>query len=460
MPIVSLKHAQSDSQGPVPVHAATRTEDDLTHLSSLVLPRVLDRPNKPTKKNHLPELMETVVRNIESLDAKRAHINSMDAKSLVGLDIASRKRKFGMALDDQGQITPKPFYYPFEAKSRAFAASPSPEPPIIVDTCAEHVEDMLSFGTPSDRQSTNGTQTSNAEIRDEQMANRGQAIADTPPVSTTPAGSQSSTKEIDIPPNLYENAIRVAAQTLKLQDALLGVQTNTSLTPWHTRPNKDDSEVRAFNLFTSAQVNVLDGTPLNPNPNPRMEMAFQEERAPQNKLSGAMDKENRLNIGKQTRSSLGHDRQDHMEDKALNDPVMPHAKPRMETPKGAKPPASPKKPTRKARSNLGGGSMPPSPLNRYVLRSHPSHSRRTYNQVAHSNNHREPDDQEPMVIAESVPRFDSARVALDFASVESSPSPSQGIGVSLTTGHGNSQVIVLPLFDDYPHADVDAKVDA
>ncbi|CAE6450623.1 unnamed protein product [Rhizoctonia solani] len=461
-PIVSLKHAQSDSQGPIPVHAAARTEDDFIHLSTSVLPRVLDRPNKPTKQNRLPKLMETAVRNIESLDAKRAHINSIDTKSLVGLDIASRKRKFGMALDGQGQTTSKPFYYPFEAKPRAFTTSPSPEPPIVVDTCAEHIEDMLSFGTPSDRQSTNGTPTPNVhssgEIRDEQIANRSRAIADTPPLSTTPVGSQSSTKEIEIPPNLYENAFRVAAQTLKLQDALLGVQTNTSLAPWHTRPNKDDSEVRAFNLFTSTQVDVLDGTPLDPNP--RTEMSFREERNLLNELSGAMVKENRLGIGNQTRSSLGQDQQGQTEDKALNDPVMPHVNSRVETPKGTKPPPlPPKKPTRKAQSNLGRGSMPPSPLDRYVFRSRPSHSRRTYGQVAHSNNHRGPDDRELMVIAESVPRLDNARVTLDFASLESSPSPSQGFGVSLTTRH-DSRVIVLPLFDDRPQTDVDAEVDA
>lgn len=182
-------------------------------------------------------------------------------------------------------------------------------------------------------------------------------------------------------------------------------------------------------------------------------MSFREEQNLLNELSGAMVEENRLGIGNQTRSSLGQDQQGQTEDKALNNPVMPHVNSRVETPKGTKPPPlPPKKPTRKAQSNLGRGSMPPSPLDRYVFRSRPS-------QVAHSNNHRGPDDRELMVIAESVPRLDNARVALDFASLESSPSPSQGFGVSLTTRH-DSRVIVLPLFDDRPQTDVHAEVDA
>ncbi|KAG8764128.1 hypothetical protein FRC11_004616 [Ceratobasidium sp. 423] len=467
-PLVSFKHAQSDSQGAVPVHAVGT--DGIIHPSASIPPRVLDRPNKPTKQNRLPELMETAVRNIESLDAKRAHINSIDARSLAGLDIASRKRKYGAAPDGQGQVTSKPFYYLVGAKPRAFAAS-SPEPPVVVDTCAGYDEDMLSFGTPSDKQSANGTQAPilclNREVRDEQMADRRRTSADATPVSTTPAESQSSTKEIDIPPTLYEDSFRAAAQTLKLQDALLGVQTNTSLSPWHTRPTRpseNDSEIRAFNLFTPAQVNVLDGIPLDPEP--RTAITFQGERNPKIRLSAAPDEENRLDIGNQIRSSLGdlrdHNQQHGENDKASDLPVKPHGKPRMETPQGTKPPPpqAPRKRTGNNRNNFGRGSIPLGPLDRYVPRSHPGRSRRVSDPAPlpsdHSNAHGRLDHPEPIVAAKSVPSLGDSRATMDFGSVGSSPGSSQEIDVSLTTGDGQGdghhQTIGLQLFDDHPQA--------
>ncbi|CAE6515839.1 unnamed protein product [Rhizoctonia solani] len=470
-PLVSFRHAQSDSQGPAPVHAA-RTEDDVIHPSASVFPRILDRPNKPTKQNRLSELMETAVKNIESLDAKRAHINSMDARSLAGLDIASRKRKYGVAPDGQGQVTSKPFYYPAGAKPRAFAASPSPEPLLMVDTCAGYVEDMLSFGTPSDKQSANGTQApiiySNGEVRDEQVVDQHQTNVNIPPVSTTPMEPQSSTNETDIPPTLYEDAFREAARTLKLQDALLGVQINTSLSPWHTRPNEDDSEIRTFNLFTPAQVNVPDGISFDPEPRTAI-TAFQEEWSPRTRLSAALGKENRLDIGNQIGSNLKQDLHDHNQqhaggDRASDLPVKPHEKPRLETPQGTKPPPPqpPRKPTGKDRNNSGRGSIPLSPLDRCVLRSHPSRSRRISDPAAlpsdHSNAHERSDGVEPIVTAKSVPSLGDSR-AIDFASAGSSPSSSQEIGVSLTTrddqGDGHHRTIGLQLFDDHPQADLE-----
>ncbi|CAE6435239.1 unnamed protein product [Rhizoctonia solani] len=461
-PFVSLKHAQLDTRGPVPVHAVTGAENDPIHSSSSALPHIIDKPNKPTKQSRLPELVETAVRNIESLDAKRAHINSIDARTLAGLDVTSRKRKYGIALDGQDQVASKPFYYPMKARPRAFAASPSPEPHIIMDTCAEQVEDMLSFGTPSDRQSTNGTQAStihsNGQTQDEQTVERSQTMADAPPVSTMSAEPQSSTKEIEIPHTLYEDAFRAAAQTLKLQDALLGVQTNATLTPWITRSNKNDSEIRSFNLFAPAEVDILDGIP--PDPEPRMAVTFQRDHK-QNVSSGALDEENRLSVGNQTgnNSRQDHDRQ--AENSKVSDlPVRPHGKPRMGPPKGTKPPSTQIKPAGEIRTNSGRGSMALSPLDRYVLRSHPSHSRRTSDQVKlssdHSNVHGKANDREPIVTTRSASKLDSVRIALDFASAESSPSPSQEIGLSLTTGEGNSRTIGLQLFDDHSQANVEA----
>ncbi|CUA76061.1 hypothetical protein RSOLAG22IIIB_02068 [Rhizoctonia solani] len=431
------------------VHGATGTEADLIQSNISTLPRVIDKPNQPTKQNRLPELVETAVRNIESLDAKRAHINAIDPRSLAGLDIASRKRKYEMVLDDQ--VTSKPFYYPPAAKPRTFVASSSPEPPIIVDTCAEQVEDMLSFGSPSDKLSVNGTQPStirsSGQVRDEQTADQTQAVADAPPISTIPAEPQSSTKEIDIPLTLYEDAFRAAAQTLKLQDALLGVQTNVTLARWHT-PSENDSDIRAFNLFMPAEANTLDG--MSPDSEPRMTVTFQGDHSPKD---SAMDKENRPDIGNQARNSSTQDAENN---KTSDLPTKPHGKPRMETPIGTKPPPPPRKPTRKSQSNSGKKPMAPSPLDIYVLRSHPSHSRRTSDQVNlssnHSNVHGEADHREPIVTTQSAARMD---IALDFASAESSPSPSQGIGASLTTGNGNNRTIGLQLFDDHPQGNVE-----
>ncbi|KDN50521.1 hypothetical protein RSAG8_01019, partial [Rhizoctonia solani AG-8 WAC10335] len=193
-----------------------------------------------------------------------------------------------------------------------------------------------------------------------------------------------------------------------------------------------------------------------------MAVTFPEDRDLGNRLSDASDKKNRLDIGNQTRSNSRQNRDWQAENNKGSDlPVMPHAKHRMETPKGTKPPPPPKEPG-KIRSRSGRGSMVPSPLDRYVLRSHPSHSRRTSDQVKlwsdHSNVHGEPDDREPIVTTQSAAKLDRTRAALDFASVESSPSPSQEIGVSLATGDGNNRTIGLQLFDDDPHADV--EVDA
>ncbi|CAE7136750.1 unnamed protein product [Rhizoctonia solani] len=457
-PFVSLKHAQSSVRGTVPAHVATGTEDDLIRSSTSALPRALDQPNKPTKYNRLPDLVETAVRNIESLDTKRAHINSMDARGLAGLDIASRKRKYGIALNGQGQVASKAFYYPTEAKPRTFVASPSPEPRIIVDTCAEQVEDMLSFGTPSDEQSTNSTQTftihSNGQTRDE-------PTADAPPVSTKPAEPQASTKEIDIPPTLYEDARRVAAQTLKLQDGLLGLQSNVSLIPWRTQPTEDDSEILTFNLFMPAPANT-GGIP--PDPEPRIKALSQQGQDSTHSHSGAPDKAHGLNIGNQTGNNSRRDRNQHAEkNKASDLPVRPHGKHRMETPQGTKPspPLPPRKLTEKTRTNSGRGSMAPNPLDRYVLRSHPSHPRRASDQVKlfsdHSNVHRKPDDREPTGTTQSAPKLDSSHAIFDFASAESSPSPSQEIGVSMTTSDDNNRKIGLQLFDDDPRAGVEVE---
>lgn len=351
-------------------------------------------------------------------------------------------------------------------KPRTFAASPSPEPPIIVDTWAEQVEYMLSisFGTPSDKQSI-GTQAStihsNGEIRDEET--------EAPPVSTLHAEPQSSTKEIgmstilcleptagnltilDIPPTLYEDAFRAAAQTLKLQDVLLGVQPNPTLTPWHTRSGENDSQVRAFNLFMPFEVNVLDG--ISPDPEPRMVVTFQGDYNAQN---SALDEENRLDNGNQTGNSSNHNRHT----KASDLPTKSHEKPRMETPKGTEPSPPPKKPTGKSRSKSGRGSTAPSLLDTYVLRSHPSHSQRTSDQVksssGHSNVHGKADGREPVVTTQPVPRMNISRAALDFASAESSPSPSQDMEISLTTGDGRNRIIGLQLFDDHAKVEADA----
>ncbi|CAE6492029.1 unnamed protein product, partial [Rhizoctonia solani] len=462
-PFVSLKHAQLDARGPVLVHAVTGAENNPIHSNSSVLPHVIDKPNKPTKQSRLPELVEAAVRNIESLDAKRAHINSIDARSLAGLDISSRKRKYGITLDGQGQVASKPFYYPIEARPRAFAVSPSPEPPIIVDTCAEQVEDMLSFGTQSDKQSTNGTQAStihsNGQTWDEQTAERSQTATDALPISTISVEPQSSTKEIDIPPTLYEDAFRAAARTLKLQDALLGAQSNVTLTPWLASSSKNDREIRTFNLFAPAEVNVLDGIP--PDPEPRMAVTFQRDHSLKIVLSGAPDEENRLNIGNQTgdNSRQGHDRQPE-NNKASDLPDRSHRKLGMDPSKGTKPPPTQIKPAGEIQTNPGRGSMALSPLDRYVLRSHPSHSRRTSDQVKlspdHSNAHGKANDREPTGTTRSVPKLDSTRVAWEFASAESSPTSSQEIEVSLTTGEGNSRTIGLQLFDDHSQANVEA----
>ncbi|CAE6410772.1 unnamed protein product [Rhizoctonia solani] len=441
----SFKHAQSDSLRLVTVHATSGTEDDLIHSGASVLPRVLDRPKRPTRQNRLPELVERAVKNIESLDAKRACITAIDAKSLAGLDIASRKRKYGVAID--GRETSKPFYSPSEAVShqsgsqgplltmyavqepRAFSTSPSPELPTIVDTCVEYVEDMLSFGTPSDRQSTSGTQITtirlNGETWREQTASMGQT-GNNSPVSSVPEEAQSSVREIDIPPTLYEDAFRVAARTLKLQDALLTHQANASLTSYSTRPSEDDSGIRAFNLFTPVQINVLDRNTTDPEP--RTMIRFQDRQNPKTRLSDTLGQENGLDVGNQPRNSLTKDRQgpdqSWKKDSSSELLVSPHREPRLETPKGTNPPNPPQR-------------------------------RRTRKIRSHWNIHEKLAHRDPTAATKSAPKSDNPRVSLSFASAESTPSPSQVLGVSLTTGNSDRQTIGLQLFDGDPQVDVE-----
>ncbi|GAB1521887.1 hypothetical protein RhiTH_004986 [Rhizoctonia solani] len=346
----------------------------------------------------------------------------MDAKNLAGLDIASRKRRYGIALEDQE--TPEPCYYPAEAVS--------PGLPTEADTCVECIEDMLSFGSPNDEQGMQATtDQSTEEAQNERMA--------------------------DIPPTLYEDALRIATQTL-ISQGILPVHQSNGYPEYHPmQPSEDDSQARIFNLFAPAQVNVLDGNTTDPEP--KMAPSFQDQRNPRTRLSDAPGKGHGLDIGNQIIPSLMRDRQGRnhslKRDGSSDSPSKVHGKPSLKTPEGTNSLNSPQtRPAGKFHSNSGSGTMSSSPLDKYALRSHPIHRRHTSGLIplspGYSNSHGKLANRDLAAATKRTPNLDNCYVSFNFASAESTPSPSQEPDSPLTTEEGSRRKIGLRLFDDYP----------
>ncbi|QRW17899.1 hypothetical protein RhiXN_02823 [Rhizoctonia solani] len=396
---VSFKHAQSDYLQSELIHAALGTEGDFIHSSTRFSPAFWKDQTSQQSKTDSP---------IESLDTKRAQIIAMDAKNLAGLDIASRKRR-----------------------SHAFISSSSPGLPTEADTCVECIEDMLSFGSPNDEQGMQATtDQSTEEAQNERMA--------------------------DIPPTLYEDALRVATQTLITRHSTgSSIQRIPEYHPM--QPSEDDSQARIFNLFAPAQVNVLDGNTTDPEP--KMAPSFQDQRNPRTRLSDAPGKGHGLDIGNQIIPSLMRDRQGRnhslKRDGSSDSPSKVHGKPSLKTPEGTNSLNSPQtRPAGKFHSNSGSGTMSSSPLDKYALRSHPIHRRHTSGLIplspGYSNSHGKLANRDLAAATKRTPNLDNCYVSFNFASAESTPSPSQEPDSPLTTEEGSRRKIGLRLFDDYP----------
>ncbi|KAF8688980.1 hypothetical protein RHS03_09190, partial [Rhizoctonia solani] len=374
----------------------------------------------------------------------------MDAKNLAGLDIASRKRRYGIALEDQE--TPEPCYYPAEAESRAFISSSSPGLPTEADTCVECIEDMLSFGSPNDEQGMQATtDQSTEEAQNERMAGTEQMI-------NSPVDSPGRVNSLsNIPPTLYEDALRIATQTL-ISQGILPVHQSNGYPEYHPmQPSEDDSQARIFNLFAPAQVNVLDGNTTDPEP--KMAPSFQDQRNPRTRLSDAPGKGHGLDIGNQIIPSLMRDRQGRnhslKRDGSSDSPSKVHGKPSLKTPEGTNSLNSPQtRPAGKFHSNSGSGTMSSSPLDKYALRSHPIHRRHTSGLIplspGYSNSHEKLANRDLAAATKRTPNLDNCCVSFNFASAESTPSPSQEPDSPLTTKEGSRRKIGLRLFDDYP----------
>lgn len=248
-----------------------------------------------------------------------------------------------------------------------------------------------------------------------------------------------------ISPNLYEDAVRAAAQVLSLPNDLFPFVYGGVSNRVGPEPRQDDTEIRAFNLFAAPPIDIP-GTPAKREP--KIIPTPLEEEYPKDRLSDRSSAGESGNYSGQER--LTQERQVQVQRMETRDnstiSLETHAEPGRE--------ATNANQLRRSREARGRWLVPPGPFDDYVDTSHCDKSQRSW-------------DQEPISsgvlatyasVVRGIPKSGGSNALVKFeeysAGSGESCHSSQESHISQEGSFNNHRKIGLNLFSDHSDAEM------